>query len=128
MHIKKALCRQLAEGLKISCFPLHFIPRRFIIRPQDEQKGRAKGTAIPNAPMRENWPPTQQYITVPILIIRLFPSRIKGKAREVCLCMRCGTIMFRAAFVRLGGTHASPGGREDPTPEGWTARNRHTIM
>ena len=31
-------------------------------------KGRAKGTAIPNAPMREIAPPTQQYNCASLII------------------------------------------------------------
>lgn len=93
-------------------------------------KGRAQGTAIPYAPMRENAPPTQQYITVPSLIIRLFPPIIKGKAFGGCVCI-CGVGFLYPAplFVCLSGPCKPEGDGCSPTPTGGPLGNsRYYII
>lgn len=85
--------------------------------------------APPHAPMRERIPPTQQYITVPSLIIRLFPAIIKGKAFGVCVCI-CGVgFLHPAPLLFVSAVPAKPTGDGcSPTPEGEPLSNsRHYI-
>ena len=78
------------------------------IRAPRQIKGRAWGVAPPQAPMRETYPPTQQYITAPTPIIAEKLLFYKG---ALCLYI-CGVGFLYPAPLSVCLDGKATGGRE----------------